>query len=116
MCAAGSFKVFINPTMVETGINEWANFSCSLRCDLKQTFNIKWAVGFTIPRGVQTDDTKGSPQLYELAAHTDKTGILSTQELYKALIKLIKTIPDGKDGQSVPVGVGQPTIRIDMES
>ncbi len=44
--------------MVETGLNEWANFSCSLRCELKQTFNIKWAVGFTIPRGVQTDDTK----------------------------------------------------------
>ncbi len=58
MCAAGSFKVFLRPAMVETGLNEWANFTCSLRCDLKQTFNIKWLVGFNIPRGLQTDDTK----------------------------------------------------------
>ncbi len=51
-------------------------------------------------------NTKGSPQLYELMAQTDKTGTLSTPEIYKALIKLIKTIPDGKDAQQMAKTIG----------
>ncbi len=53
--AAARLQLHVKPAMVETGLNEWANFSCSLRCDFKH-FNIKWAVGFNIRRGVKFDN------------------------------------------------------------
>ena len=49
--AAAPIQLAVNPLIIETELNTWANFTCTLSCEFKDDFRIRWFAGDTTLRG-----------------------------------------------------------------
>ncbi|XP_064399176.1 uncharacterized protein LOC135345671 isoform X3 [Halichondria panicea] len=48
---AAPIQLAVNPLIIETELNTWANFTCTLSCEFKDDFRIRWFAGDTTLRG-----------------------------------------------------------------
>ncbi|XP_064399029.1 uncharacterized protein LOC135345542 isoform X1 [Halichondria panicea] len=48
---AAPIQLAVDPAIIETELNTWANFTCTLSCEFKDDFRIRWFAGDTTLRG-----------------------------------------------------------------